>query len=158
MSFASRLKLLVADSGKTQKEIAAEADLSEGALVNYLAGRFPKVEELQKLALYFKVTPDYLLGWDDAKHKVNTLTRVAAAFAEEFGGTEAEQQKHFEEFLLLIQGIRRTSEDLSRLMDQFEAKTRFIAMRANSANVSPKVKEAANKITAILAKKVKDKP
>jgi len=46
----------------TQSGLAAAIGVSQGALSNYLSGRLPKVEELGKLADFFRVSTDEMLG------------------------------------------------------------------------------------------------
>lgn len=63
--FTDRLKFLKKSSGKTQAEIAKAIDITPQALSYYMNGREPNFEILMKLANYFRVTTDYLIGLTD---------------------------------------------------------------------------------------------
>ena len=60
--FAERLKALMEAHDIKQVPLSKASGISQGALSNYLAGRLPKVDELCRLADYFKVSTDSLLG------------------------------------------------------------------------------------------------
>lgn len=65
-SFSDRLKELRKSNGKTQKELAEYLGISERGYQNYEMGkREPNLEILSKLADYFNVSTDYLLGRSD---------------------------------------------------------------------------------------------
>ncbi len=58
-----RLKILVAKSGLTQKELAGKAHLTEASLSKYLSGaREPHLKALASLAEALGVSSDELLG------------------------------------------------------------------------------------------------
>jgi len=66
-AFCERLNKLITSAAMVQRKtiarLAAEMDLSIGTLNNYRYGRaLPTVEVLLKLADYFGVSTDYLLG------------------------------------------------------------------------------------------------
>ncbi len=64
--FESRLKELIAESGKMQKDICADLRISKQKLSKWKTGyNEPSMDELIMLALYFGVTSDYLLGLED---------------------------------------------------------------------------------------------
>ena len=57
------LKKLLQQSGKTQKDVAKEIGLSQQRFNFYVTGkRQPDNEMLTKIAAYFRVSVDYLLG------------------------------------------------------------------------------------------------
>lgn len=45
----------------TQKQIAVQLELTEGAIINYKRNRIPKAFELLRIADYFGVTMEWLL-------------------------------------------------------------------------------------------------
>lgn len=60
---AERLKNLRLEANKTQKEIADYLEIRSEAYQRYEYGtREPDIKGLNKLADYYKVTVDYLLG------------------------------------------------------------------------------------------------
>lgn len=64
--FGKRLAFLRKQKGLTQYELAEELDFSRGQISNYEQGsREPDFETLQKIAHFFHVSTDYLLGLTD---------------------------------------------------------------------------------------------
>ncbi|MBQ6979110.1 MAG: helix-turn-helix transcriptional regulator [Clostridia bacterium] len=64
--FVVRLKELLAGSGKMQKEICADMNISKQKLSKWKTGyNEPSLDELIMIAHYFDVSTDYLLGIDD---------------------------------------------------------------------------------------------
>ena len=67
-TFGERLDDLIKSSGKTQKEVAVAAGITQSALSSYKKdsvdgnARIPKSDIIIKLARYFGVSTDYLLG------------------------------------------------------------------------------------------------
>ena len=71
---SSRLKQLREEKEVMQKEIAAYLNISASAYGFYEQGkRTPTPEILSKLASYFNVTTDYLLGRDTTSNNVNDI-------------------------------------------------------------------------------------
>ncbi|MCI8388985.1 MAG: helix-turn-helix transcriptional regulator [Clostridiales bacterium] len=65
---SERLKTLRKKKGITQTQLAEEFHISAGTVGNWETGnREPDYETLLKLAKYFEVTVDYLLGNDEIK-------------------------------------------------------------------------------------------
>lgn len=65
---ARRLKQCRAEKGLTQREVAIYCDLTEKAYQNYeLTTREPKLEILLRIADFFDVSIDYLVGRTDKK-------------------------------------------------------------------------------------------
>jgi transcriptional regulator with XRE-family HTH domain len=63
---AERLKELRKAKNKTQLEVATALNISDAAYRQYeISKRVPAAESLCKLADYFKVSTDYLLGRTD---------------------------------------------------------------------------------------------
>ena len=68
-SFSERLKNLRNDKGLLQRELAEQLNLSRVAVTQYENGnRSPDQETLKKLASFFNVTIDYLLGESDIRN------------------------------------------------------------------------------------------
>ena len=64
-SFSDRLKELRKTKGVTQKQIADAVGVAERNYRRYEANHNPNVDTLNKLADYFNVSTDYLLGRTD---------------------------------------------------------------------------------------------
>lgn len=70
MSFSERLVTLRRTRNITQKQLAAELNLSELAIQNYESQRRkPAFDILIALADYFDVSLDYLVGRSDIKER-----------------------------------------------------------------------------------------
>lgn len=68
--FSKRLQQLRKSHKLTQDELATRLNINRGTYANYERGhRQPDFETLQKIADYFDVTTDYLLGRDDNTQK-----------------------------------------------------------------------------------------
>ena len=65
---SDRLKALRKEKGYTQGQVAIYCDITEKAYQNYeLMTREPKVEILIRIADFYKVSLDYLVGRTDIK-------------------------------------------------------------------------------------------
>lgn len=74
-NLARTLKLLREEKDLTQDELADRIDIGRGSIAMYETGkRMPPAEILVKLALYFDVSLEYLLGLTKSRDRV-TLTR-----------------------------------------------------------------------------------
>ncbi len=63
MEVGTRIRRLMRERGLTQKELAADLELSPSALGNYIRGeRRPPPSVLMNIAAYFGVSVDFLLG------------------------------------------------------------------------------------------------
>lgn len=70
MIFASRVRELRDEKGMTQESLAAVFDYTKQAVQQWEnGGKIPRNEVLIKLAEYFNVTTDYLLGKTDVKQE-----------------------------------------------------------------------------------------
>ena len=69
--FSDRLRECRKDRGKTQREIAYDLEITEGAYKNYETGNYePKMGTLNKLADYFDVSIDYLTGRSESPQRL----------------------------------------------------------------------------------------
>lgn len=63
MDFGNRLRALLSDRNISQKNFAAEIGIAASTAGNYVNGvREPDYETLKRIAQYFQVSTDYLLG------------------------------------------------------------------------------------------------
>lgn len=68
MDFSSRLKELLRDRGITQKDLAGGIDIAPSTAGNYVRGlREPDYETLKRIAAFFHVSTDFLLGLESEK-------------------------------------------------------------------------------------------
>ncbi|BCS80621.1 helix-turn-helix domain-containing protein [Anaerocellum diazotrophicum] len=77
--FAMRLKELREKANLTQNELAEKLGIGRATLSNYELGvRKPDIDTLQKIAMYFDVSSDYLLGISSIKKRdfLNSLGKI----------------------------------------------------------------------------------
>ena len=68
--FAARLKELRTEKNLTMKELAAAIRVTDGAISNWENGvNEPKISYLIRIAVFFHVSADYLLGLEDETGK-----------------------------------------------------------------------------------------
>lgn len=66
MDYQAKIKVLIEDTDTRQKAMAAALGLHQSTLSNYVTGRTATPPEvIAKIAQYFGVTTDYLLGLTD---------------------------------------------------------------------------------------------
>ena len=63
--FSNRLKIIRKQAKLTWRELANNIEISEATLYNYIDGSSPSSDILLKIADYFNVTTDWLLGRTD---------------------------------------------------------------------------------------------
>jgi len=77
--FYQRLKSLIQESDKLQKEIANDLNIPETTFSGYVRGKSrPDIETLVIIAEYFNVNTDYLLGLSDIKGGGGILLALGA--------------------------------------------------------------------------------
>lgn len=76
MNFYSRLLSLCQSNDIKITSLLTELGLSKGNLTNWKKGTIPNGDVLIKLAQYFKVSVDYLLGQTEHKHKTTSLDNI----------------------------------------------------------------------------------
>lgn len=69
--FIKRLSILLEETNTTQRELAEKVNVTEVTISRYLSGeRKPRIEIIHKIAKYFNVSVDYLLGLTDVPYKL----------------------------------------------------------------------------------------
>jgi transcriptional regulator with XRE-family HTH domain len=75
MSFKNRLKKLRQEQELTQDDFAKELNMSRSAIAAYESGRNePPYEVLRKIADFFQVTTDYLIGKTHIRNVTDEIT------------------------------------------------------------------------------------
>jgi transcriptional regulator with XRE-family HTH domain len=147
--FSEKLGLLMADHDVTQEDLANAVGVAQSAISNYTRGiRLPPIEEAGKIAKFFGVTLDSMLGWDSAKEQASAISYVAGILAERFGETPEDQQRFFGEYLVLIEKTFGLGRDLAQALEELRAKTVFLSHKSSSRG-----KEAAHRAAQVLADK-----
>lgn len=64
---AERIKLLVEQSGKSYQELEKATGIKKSSLQRYASGATAKIplDVIEKLAKYFNVSQEYLMGWSE---------------------------------------------------------------------------------------------
>ncbi|MEB5950648.1 helix-turn-helix domain-containing protein [Enterococcus innesii] len=96
MSVFDRIKQLSSDQGKSMSKVATELGFSENLFYRWKTSE-PKAKDLAKVADYFGVTTDYLLGRNDS------LSPKGRAIGRGFDRLDDKQQSLFEQLLLQMQ-------------------------------------------------------
>ena len=114
----SRIKSLREKRGLIQEILAAELGITQQTLSRYEGDvAFIKVDVLKKLAEYFNVTTDYLLGMSDMKRDLTGQLKVNEVVDEYYDLIEGYKKldSYDQELVwLMIQNIRKTAEKRKR--------------------------------------------
>lgn len=95
--------MLRGTTGKTQDQVADACGISKVALARYETGtRKPRIEIASRLAEYYGVSVDYLLGLDDSTSSPAPTIDPHTYYAEKFG---PETQKIVDEFLARLHSM-----------------------------------------------------
>lgn len=110
----SRLKELRKEKGLTQIELAKLLNVSDRSVGFYETGeRDPDTETLTKLANYFDVSIDYLLGRSDIRKPAEVKIETKAYYNLDTSGLPEEAIKQVEDYIELMKlkynpdGIKR---------------------------------------------------
>lgn len=87
MTLVERIKELSKKRNKNIKQVAIEVGLGENAIYKWDRNS-PNTENLKKVAEYFNVSIDYLLGFEGAAEKQETEFRKALENVMSFDGEE----------------------------------------------------------------------
>ena len=94
MSYEIRAKEWITDHDVKQKKLAETFQITEAMLSNYLTGRNEMpVEILVKLARYFHITVDYLVGLSDEPQPPMRLREGEEKLVEDFRTLSREQKE-----------------------------------------------------------------
>lgn len=108
-----RVKELSENRGENIKTVAVKLGFSENALYKW-KNQSPKSETLEKVADYFNVSTDYLLGRTDQKNlpEDNTVHTIAAHHdGEEWTEEELEEIEEFKRFVAMRREARKKKGD-----------------------------------------------
>jgi transcriptional regulator with XRE-family HTH domain len=92
--FGTRLRSLRKKSGLTMKELGSKFNLAESTISGYENGtRKPDTDIMEKIADFFEVTVDFLLGRSEESNKNEEEDNVGRAF---FGGADQYSEEELE--------------------------------------------------------------
>lgn len=90
------LRGLRARDGKTQEQVSEACGISKVALARYETGsRKPRIEIASRLAEYYGVSVDYILGRDDAQKPPAPSINPHTYYAQKFGDETQSIVDHF---------------------------------------------------------------
>lgn len=94
MDYQIRIKALIEDTDTRQKTLAAALNMNQSTLSNYVTGRTSTPPEtIAKIAQYFHVTTDYLLGLTDDSNLPYPVSGSERALLESFRQLNREQKE-----------------------------------------------------------------
>ena len=109
MGYGTRAKEWITDHDVTQKKLAETFQITEAMLSNYLTGRNEMpVEVLVKLARYFQISVDYLVGLRDDPQPPMVLREGVQKLVEDFRSLSRDQKE------LILKTIRFMQEQNQR--------------------------------------------
>lgn len=132
--FSERLKRLRSEKGVMQKDVADYLGITSSAYGFYeQSKRQPDNDTLQKLADYFNVSIDYLLGRSDIRNTSNLVSDLSASYFANIKG-EIKPEDIPDDFAMKAAGVIRrssttmTEDEQSLLLDMIKS---FIASVEN---------------------------
>lgn len=108
----NRISTLRKENGMTLKQLGSKIGLGDNTLSRYETGkREPKIEMWQKLASYFDVPVDYLMGVSDRRYSINTLDWLHQY---------ADEQKQYKKDSIITKTSLNTNDLIGAAMDILE--------------------------------------
>jgi transcriptional regulator with XRE-family HTH domain len=103
MEFGERLKLLREENELGRDSLAERLKISYSAVSKYETNvRFPDKETLKRIADFFKVSVDYLLGRTDIRNSYETNIETKAYHNLEKSGLPEEALKQIDEYIEFV--------------------------------------------------------
>lgn len=121
---STRIKELISERNVTQNEVAIEIGVSRQAISQYIDGSsIPNAYKLAKIALFFGVSADYLLGLDNSGLK--TEKRVNCDITDNFLKELARMYSEHSTVSLRLDCINNYKNIIQEWSDEHPAKTRL---------------------------------
>ncbi|CAG9621097.1 helix-turn-helix domain-containing protein [Sutcliffiella rhizosphaerae] len=98
MGLIRKIKLLCDEKKVTFAEVERKIGISNGQIRRW-DNSSPKVENVKKVADFFNVSTDYLLGRTEYKHLDEPITIAAHHVGEEWTEEELEEIERFKDFV-----------------------------------------------------------
>ena len=107
-NFIKNLSNLLEENDITQRELAEKINVTEVTISRYLSGeRSPRIEIVSKIADFFGVTTDYLLGISDAKIYIDDNALKIGLSREEEGLLTEEDKQQIRDFAKFVVNKRK---------------------------------------------------
>ena len=101
--FAQRLKELRKDNNISQKRLSNFLNFGYTAIANYESGRNqPSLDTVKKIAQFFGVTVDYLIGASDYPRSEKDITAEEAELLEIFREIDGEEREALKKVIYLL--------------------------------------------------------
>lgn len=135
----SRIKQLREKRGMIQERLAAELGITQQMLSKYERDvTFIKVDVLKKMAEYFNVTTDYLLGVSDVKRDLQRQMKMNETLDEYYDLVEVykELDPYDQEMIWsIIQAVKRTSDKRKRNYSTEKKEQKKVDKNAEHSNL-----------------------
>jgi len=107
-NFIKNLSVLLEENDITQRELAEKINVTEVTISRYLSGeRSPRIEIVSKIADFFGVTTDYLLGVSDTKFYSSGDALNVGLSREEEGILTEEDKQQIRDFAKFVVNRRK---------------------------------------------------
>ena len=110
-SFQERIIELMSEKSITQSEISKLTGITQSSLSDYIKGKYqPKQDKIDLIAQALKVSPAYLMGWEDDSNQNQYEIKTIAAHHDDYDFTE-EELEEIEQFKEFIKMRKRQKEE-----------------------------------------------
>jgi transcriptional regulator with XRE-family HTH domain len=107
--FGKRLGQLLDARGILQVDLAKHLNVSKTTVSRYIKGRIPDADTLDRIANFFEVSVDYLLGrTDDPSPRINVVATTNTV--------------ELKDLIVFLRGKKLTGEDVEAVKDLLEAR------------------------------------
>lgn len=110
MNIGEKIKLLREKNQKTQLDVAKALDVTYQTIYKYEKGiAIPPADAIIKLAEYFNVTTDYLLGRTDNLDMLNEPIQIAASMKDglDISDMDDDEKKFINDFVKMVRSKKK---------------------------------------------------
>lgn len=110
MNIGEKIKELRKKNGKTQLDVSKALDVTYQTIYKYEKGiAVPPADAILKLAEYFNVTTDYLLGHTDNLDMLNEPIQIAASMKDglDISDMDDDEKKFINDFIKMVRNKKK---------------------------------------------------
>lgn len=110
MNIGEKIKELREKNGKTQLDVSKALDVTYQTIYKYEKGiAVPPADAILKLAEYFNVTTDYLLGRTDNPDMLNEPIQIAASMKDglDISDMDDDEKKFINDFVKMVRSKKK---------------------------------------------------
>lgn len=110
MNIGEKIKELREKNGKTQLDVSKALDVTYQTIYKYEKGiAVPPADAILKLAEYFNVTTDYLLGRTDNPDMLNEPIQIAASMKDglDISDMDDDEKKFINDFVKMVRNKKK---------------------------------------------------